>query len=191
MFKVYKVKNIGPVLSITIRNKTFYLCFCHRRKDRTIHIFGLGKYLCARCQGLLIGMAFGIMLRLLGLRFSLIISLIFVSPLLIDGFTQLFKYRESNNILRFITGFLASVGIICCNMSLNFWKYLKNIIIHTLLSNIYREFTFPFLYSKYYIRKRMDETVQEVRKIVELVLILLFTAMFHRVRKIKVKITVN
>jgi len=121
MFKVSIVKGIGPVLSITIRNKTFYLCFCHRRKDRTIHIFGLGNYLCARCQGLFFGYIIGFILRLIGLQLSLIISLIFVFPLLMDGFTQLFGYRESNNVIRFITGFLASIGLICFNLDFYSW----------------------------------------------------------------------
>lgn len=33
-------------------------------------------------------------------------------PCAIDGFTQLFEYRESNNILRLITGLLGGVGLI-------------------------------------------------------------------------------
>ena len=43
--------------------------------------------------------------QLLGISISL------VAPLFIDSVTQLLRLRESNNILRFITGSLA--GIIC------------------------------------------------------------------------------
>ena len=33
-------------------------------------------------------------------------------PTAIDGFTQLFEFRESNNALRFITGLIGGLGLI-------------------------------------------------------------------------------
>ena len=38
--------------------------------------------------------------------------MILLIPVSIDGFTQLFDLRESNNTLRFITGFIGGIGLI-------------------------------------------------------------------------------
>jgi len=122
MFKISREKNIGPVVSISIKNVKLKLCFCHKLENRTINIFGLGKYLCARCQGIFIGFIVGFLLLSLGLRLSLILSISCFIPLLIDGFTQLFGYRESINSLRFTTGLLASVGLICYDLNIRSWN---------------------------------------------------------------------
>ena len=42
----------------------------------------------------------------------LIISTILLIPAAIDGLTQLYGLRQSNNTLRFITGFIGGIGLI-------------------------------------------------------------------------------
>ena len=41
----------------------------------------------------------------------LIFATLLIIPTAIDGLTQLFEYRESNNVLRFITGLIGGIGI--------------------------------------------------------------------------------
>ena len=46
-------------------------------------------------------------------------------PAIIDGLTQLFEYRESNNLLRFITGILGGLGLGILIKALKYFIYLK------------------------------------------------------------------
>jgi uncharacterized membrane protein len=98
-------KEIGPILFITIYNKKYGLCFCHRRKDRSVKFYGLENYLCSRCMGLLFGGILGILLMWIRIEISIFLLILLMSPLIIDGFLQLFSIRESNNFIRLITGF--------------------------------------------------------------------------------------
>jgi uncharacterized membrane protein len=107
---------IGPVLYITVKNRTFGFCICHRRKDRSFHFFGLENILCSRCLGSLIGGVLAIIAGLWGLEFPLVWSVIFVIPLISDGFYQAIFQRESNNTVRFITGLFCGWGVIFLGM---------------------------------------------------------------------------
>ena len=79
---------------------------CHRKIERSIRFGSFVFPLCARCTAILVGYLF--------LPITFIFQSIFVwwhipllmLPLLIDGYTQKWKWRESNNVLRFITGLL-------------------------------------------------------------------------------------
>lgn len=91
---------------------------CHQIPERCFVVNGICMPLCSRCFGLYISMIFGFLISLifnLGGLFNkiqmLIIGFLMCSPLALDGTTQLFKWRESNNKLRFITGILA--GFFC------------------------------------------------------------------------------
>ncbi len=55
----------------------------------------------------------GILLRLIGVSIPVLASLVLILPLIIDGLTQLFELRESNNIFRLLTGALFGIGCIC------------------------------------------------------------------------------
>ena len=109
------------------KKEPFGFCSHHRRghKDFFEHTFrisirGRDYYFCARCTGIysaffsfLLG---GIILRYSVLQnriegyLSLILSIIFVLPLLIDWGTQKLLLRESTNPIRFITGFIFGIG---------------------------------------------------------------------------------
>lgn len=106
----------GPLLIVAIWNtKISFALICHRKKDHCIRIFGHTSPLCARCMGICLGTVTVLLLNLVGLTItpaiSMPISIILVSPLLLDGFTQLLGLRKSNNILRLVTGFSFSIGV--------------------------------------------------------------------------------
>jgi len=87
---------------------------CHQRPERSFFIKGKKLPLCSRCLGIyvsfLIGVFFILFLKSYFLEITwmrlLVIFLIGFIPISIDGFTQLFGWRKSNNILRFITGII-------------------------------------------------------------------------------------
>ncbi len=89
---------------------------CHRKPERSFFIKGHQFPVCARCTGFYAGL----LIFLLYTFFStieytstlLILSIILLIPVSIDGFTQFFGLRQSNNTLRFITGFIGGIGLI-------------------------------------------------------------------------------
>ena len=89
---------------------------CHRKPERSFFIKGHQFPVCARCTGFYTGL----LIFLLYTFFStieytstlLILSIILLIPVSIDGFTQFFGLRQSNNTLRFITGFIGGIGLI-------------------------------------------------------------------------------
>ncbi|WP_295620400.1 DUF2085 domain-containing protein [uncultured Methanobrevibacter sp.] len=95
---------------------TVFDYICHRRPERSFFYKGHQFPVCARCTGFYIsGISTIVLLKLFPVPYSLttlIIGIILLIPCAIDGFTQLFEFRESNNILRFITGLLGGVGLI-------------------------------------------------------------------------------
>jgi uncharacterized membrane protein len=110
-FDYFWDKKIGPIFIVNIQNKYYGLCLCHRNPEKSIPFFGLEKYLCARCLGLSFGGSLGLILNYLDISFPLIPATFLLVPMLIDGFSQAFRLRESNNILRLVTGFLFGLGI--------------------------------------------------------------------------------
>lgn len=89
---------------------------CHQRPDRSFFFRGHQFPLCARCTGLVVGtISYCIYSYLIPVYYTyelLIISIILQLPYIIDGTTQYLGLRESNNILRFITGFIGAFGLI-------------------------------------------------------------------------------
>lgn len=102
---------IGPVLFLNHGDRRFGLCFCHRRKDRSIRFFGLEKVVCARCLGILLGGMAGLLCVICHCRVDPVFSLLLLLPLVLDGFLQLLWDRESTNAVRLVTGFLFGVGL--------------------------------------------------------------------------------
>jgi uncharacterized membrane protein len=101
----------GPVVVLECGNRRIGLCFCHRRKDRSIWFFGLEKFLCSRCLGILLGGMAGLACVLLHCRIEPVFSALLLLPLVIDGFLQLVRQRESTNAARLVTGFLFGFGL--------------------------------------------------------------------------------
>ena len=107
----------GPILFISFRKRKIGLAlFCHRKETRCFNIFGHKSFLCARCTGICVGFLTTSVLLFVGAVSKIIISpiliLFLILPLVIDGVSQLFGTRESNNLIRFFTGFLFSSGLL-------------------------------------------------------------------------------
>ena len=88
---------------------------CHRKPERSFFIKGHQFPVCARCSGFYTGLlAFLICNYFYPINndyklFAL--SVILLIPVSIDGFTQLSDLRQSNNALRFTTGFFGGIGL--------------------------------------------------------------------------------
>lgn len=92
----------------------FYL-FCHRIPERTFKINGYYFPVCARCTGIYIsGLCFFLLVSMLSITYNInliSLSIILIIPMILDGITQLFGKRNSDNKVRFCTGLLAGVGL--------------------------------------------------------------------------------
>jgi uncharacterized membrane protein len=85
-------------------NITFALC--HQMPERSFHFKGRQFPVCARCTGIFIGY-FTLPLFHFGIIHpSFLLLILLATPFLLDSITQTMGLRESNNTLRFITGFL-------------------------------------------------------------------------------------
>lgn len=118
--KISNIDNWGPSLLITIKGKTFVLCFCHHMPERSIKFLGIEKYLCARCFGVLIGGFIGLIFLMIHIHIPLVIAIVLLIPLILDGTLQALSDYISNNTKRFMTGFLSGVAIVYLGM---YFKY--------------------------------------------------------------------
>ncbi|MCX6659011.1 MAG: DUF2085 domain-containing protein [Candidatus Bathyarchaeota archaeon] len=86
--------------------------FCHGLPDRCPTFFGYKSPLCYRCVGLILGIT-PVLFYHASFSDQLLTFLfvIFVSPILVDGFTQNLGLRESNNLSRLVTGFMGGLGL--------------------------------------------------------------------------------
>lgn len=83
---------------------------CHRKPSRCFHLHQKPMPICARCLGILCGIA---CFPILFLFTPMPIWLAFLMqiPMLTDGFSQLYRWRTSNNPLRFTTGLISGLGL--------------------------------------------------------------------------------
>lgn len=102
---------------------------CHRKPERSFFIKGHQFPVCSRCTGFYISLIiyftytyyFFVDYNFYLLTFAILLLI----PSAIDGLTQLFEYRESNNILRFITGLMGGLGLGILIKALKYFIYLK------------------------------------------------------------------
>ena len=90
---------------------------CHGIESRCLTLFGVPMPICARCTAIYVGLIAGILLFMVlpaieerAMRVALYVA---VAPMAIDGLTQATHLRESTNVLRLITGFIAAVAFSC------------------------------------------------------------------------------
>jgi uncharacterized membrane protein len=88
---------------------------CHRKPERTFNVKGHYFPVCSRCTGFYIGAFFYfiyVYFYFVEYSFPLIfIAFLMIIPSFFDGVTQLFDFRESNNLLRLFTGIIGGIGL--------------------------------------------------------------------------------
>ncbi|HUS99865.1 MAG TPA: DUF2085 domain-containing protein [Candidatus Thermoplasmatota archaeon] len=88
---------------------------CHQRADRSLFLNGNQMPFCTRCTAIWLGLAIGLgfmVLYAIELNEKFLVAIILsLIPIGVDGMGQLFGFRESTNVIRFITGLLA--GMVC------------------------------------------------------------------------------
>lgn len=92
---------------------------CHQKPERSFFYKGFQFPVCARCTGVFIGYLLAIIFFkyiTLGYVFCIVMNI----PMLIDGGTQFMRMRESNQILRVITGIIGGYGIVTFQLKLVF-----------------------------------------------------------------------
>lgn len=93
--------------------KVYSVPLCHGLPDRTIYFRNRPLPLCARCTGTLIGVFTLPIFHMNIITPSLPVMLVLGLPAFLDGATQFWGWRESNNKLRLVTGFLLGMSIAC------------------------------------------------------------------------------
>ncbi len=87
--------------------RTALVIGCHQLQSRSYVIRGRQVPVCARCLGLLIGVAVAPFCPL-----SRVTATACLVPMLLDGGSQLLSLRESTNALRLVTGIAFAIGTI-------------------------------------------------------------------------------
>lgn len=99
----------------SMRWRILFRIMCHGIRERCLLLFDVPMPICARCvgiyTGLLAGIALFLLLPVLRERTMRIVAFLAVTPLAIDGFTQLAGLRESTNPLRLSTGIVAGLAL--------------------------------------------------------------------------------
>lgn len=94
--------------------RLLFRMMCHGRLERCLELFDVPMPICARCTGIYLGLLAGLaaipIIPLLRERVMRIVAFIAVTPLALDGLTQLVGFRESVNPLRIATGLIAGLA---------------------------------------------------------------------------------
>ena len=102
---------------------------CHRKPERSFFFRGHQFPVCARCTGFYIALVlYFIYTYYYYVDYNpllLTIAVLLLLPAGIDGTTQLFELRESNNILRLITGLMGGLGLGIIVKAIKFFIYLN------------------------------------------------------------------
>jgi uncharacterized membrane protein len=94
------------LIRLFVDNTLLYKIFhCHRLSSRSFFVRNRQFHVCARCTGLIAGYIISPLLLPIN-EYAARFFLIACTALIADGLTQLLKWRESNNRLRVVTGFV-------------------------------------------------------------------------------------
>lgn len=93
---------------------------CHKLPERSFFYKGKQFPVCARCTGIYVG--YIIFIPLLSfIKIDIYWALLSILPTLIDGLTQAYCNRESNNFFRFFSGLLAGYGLAGLSDFIAYW----------------------------------------------------------------------
>jgi uncharacterized membrane protein len=94
--------------------RMLFRTLCHGIERRCLELFDVAMPICARCTGIYAGLLLGLtlfwLIPMLREKVMRPIAFIAVTPLAIDGLTQLTGMRESTNELRIATGVIAGLA---------------------------------------------------------------------------------
>lgn len=120
IFVPWVLLSIGPenalFLGISDFIGWFYSHLCHQLPFRSLYFNDIQQPVCARDVSIYIATALGLaFFRLKGFgvkefKINYVLTVLLFLPTALDGFTQLFGWRESTNELRLITGFPFGIG---------------------------------------------------------------------------------
>jgi uncharacterized membrane protein len=103
----------GPVIVLRFKNRRVYFpLICHRKPERCLTILGRRSFLCSRCTGNVLGFIAAWAFALFRITMPSAMAFTLTLPMLIDGFSQFFGLRVSNNVIRLATGFLFPIGFL-------------------------------------------------------------------------------
>ncbi|MDQ3194145.1 MAG: DUF2085 domain-containing protein, partial [Bacteroidota bacterium] len=86
------------------------LVTCHKMPGRSFFFRGKQFPICARCTGMYLGYLSFPFFTFDIIQISLAVTLVLTLPTFLDGLTQAYLNRESNNLLRLITGIMSGIG---------------------------------------------------------------------------------
>ena len=105
----------GDAKSQTSNLNMFTGFICHRIPERTFNIRGYYFPVCARCTGFYVGaFSYFIYVYFIYVQYTAVLILfafLMIIPTFLDGYTQLIGSRESNNMLRLLTGLMGGIGL--------------------------------------------------------------------------------
>ena len=87
------------------------LVSCHRIPSRSFFYKGKQFPVCARCTGAYIGFLSAPLFIFNIVELNWLWTILLILPTIVDGLTQAYMNRESNNTLRLITGITYGVGL--------------------------------------------------------------------------------
>lgn len=101
---------------------------CHRKPERSFFISGYQFPVCSRCTGfylsLILYFIYAYYFFVDYTQFLLICAVLLLVPAGYDSITQLLGLRESNNILRFITGLVGGIGLAIILKAIKWYIYI-------------------------------------------------------------------
>ncbi len=108
---------------------------CHQLPARSLHFGDIIIPICSRCSGIYTGFFISAVILFILFRkkendlpplYILVILLIFFLSTIIDGIASYAGFYETNNIIRFITGFLCGASIVVIVYPIFVFQYYKN-----------------------------------------------------------------
>lgn len=106
---------------------SLHFVLCHQKPERSFFWKGKQFPVCARCTGIYLGYLSFPLFNFEVISLSSWISILLCVPTIVDGLTQAFCKRESNNVLRLITGLIAGVGLMA--LVVNIGTLIGNLIL--------------------------------------------------------------